>query len=149
LRETIARHGLFGTLYTDRGGHYFQTRKAGGKVDNQHLTQVGRALLQFGIRHIASYSPQGRGRIERVFGTLHNRLPPGVRVARIRTLAAVNRYLRERFIANYNARFAVSAAELGEAFVAYAGTAARGHPVRPGRSPARHDNCVMWCRLAL
>jgi len=70
LRETIAAHGLFSSLCTDRGSHYFFTPKAGGKVDMKHLTQVGRALKQMGIRHIPSYTPEGRGRIERVFGTL-------------------------------------------------------------------------------
>jgi hypothetical protein len=44
LRETITAHGLFGSLYTDRGSHYFFTPKAGGKVDTKQLTQVGRAL---------------------------------------------------------------------------------------------------------
>src|SRR6202023_589078 len=74
LAETIAEHGLFSAFYTDRGAHYFVTPKGGGKVDKTQLTQVGRALSQLGITHIASYSPQGRGRMERVFGTLQKRL---------------------------------------------------------------------------
>jgi hypothetical protein len=73
LAETIGRHGLFGALYTDRAAHYFITRN--GKVDKTQPTQVGRALSQLGITHIPSYSPQARGRMERVFGTLQNRLP--------------------------------------------------------------------------
>jgi hypothetical protein len=52
LAETIARHGLFGALYTDRGGHYFVTPKDARKVDKTQLTQVGRALSQLGITHI-------------------------------------------------------------------------------------------------
>jgi hypothetical protein len=44
LREMIAVHGLFGSLYTDRGGHYFITREGESKVDKNELTQVGRAL---------------------------------------------------------------------------------------------------------
>ena len=74
LAETIERQGLFGALYTDRGGHYFITPKGSRKVDKTQLTQVGRALSQLGITHIASYSPQGRGRMERLFGTLQKRL---------------------------------------------------------------------------
>jgi len=73
LRETILAHGLFGSLYTDRGSHYFHTPVAGGPVDKKQLTQVGRALKQLGIRHIPSYTPQGRGRMERVFKTLQQR----------------------------------------------------------------------------
>src|SRR5919205_2487299 len=75
LREVIERKGLFGSLYTDRGSHYFITHKAGEAVNTVQLTQVGQALKQLGIGHIPSYSPQGRGRMERVFGTLQNRLP--------------------------------------------------------------------------
>ena len=111
LAETIAEHGLFGAFYTDRGSHYFVTPKGGGKVDKTQLTQVGRALSQLGITHIASYSPQGRGRMERVFGTLQKRLPQELRLARIKTVAAANRYLKERFVPDYNARFGVPAAE--------------------------------------
>jgi hypothetical protein len=88
LAETIDRHGLFGAFYTDRGGHYFITPKDSSKVDKTQLTQVGRALSQLGITHIPSYSPQGRGRMERVFGTLQKRLPQELRLARIKTVAA-------------------------------------------------------------
>ena len=119
LAETIERHGLFGALYTDRGGHYFITPKGSRKVDKTQLTQVGRALSQLGITHIASYSPQGRGRMERVFGTLQKRLPQELRLARVKTVAAANRYLQERFVPDYNARFAVPAAEPGSAFMPY------------------------------
>ena len=49
--------------------------KEGGKVAKGHLTQVGRALKQLGIKHIAAYSPEARGRSERMFGTLQGRLP--------------------------------------------------------------------------
>jgi transposase len=66
LHETIAAKGLFSSFYTDRGSHYFLTPQAGGKVDRNRLTQVGRALAELKIEHIASYSPEGRGRMERV-----------------------------------------------------------------------------------
>ena len=75
LAEVVAHQGLFCALYTDRGGHYFHTPAAGGRVDRQHPTQVGRALAQLGIEHIAAYSPQARGRSERAFRTLEDRLP--------------------------------------------------------------------------
>src|SRR5258707_13792257 len=116
---TIERHGLFGAFYTDRGGHYFITPKDSRKVDKTQLTQVGRALSQLGITHIPSYSPQGRGRMERVFGTLQKRLPQELRLAKIKTMAAANRFLKDRFVPDYNARFAVPAAEPGSAFVRY------------------------------
>src|SRR4029450_11890692 len=79
LKQTMAAHGLFSALYTDRGSHYFYTPKAGEPVDKTHLTQVGRARKQLGIGHIPSYCPEGRGRMERLFGTLQSRLPPLIR----------------------------------------------------------------------
>lgn len=134
LQETIAQHGLFGALYTDRGSHYFLTPKAGGKIDQWQPTQVGQALARLGIRHIASYSPEGRGRMERVFGTLQQRLPAELRHAGITSVAAANRYLRQSFVPAYNARFAKPAAEPGSAFVALCRTAAGRRVMRAGGS---------------
>ncbi len=73
--EVVARHGLFCSLYTDRGSQYFETPAAGGRVSKTVLTQFGRALRQLGIEHIAAYSPQARGRSERMFATLQDWLP--------------------------------------------------------------------------
>ena len=149
LFETIAERGLFRAFYTDRGSHYFFTPKAGGKVDKTKPTQVGRALAQLGITHIPSYSPEARGRMERAFGTLQNRLPPELRLAGIATIEAANRYLKQEFVPDYNARFAVPAEEEGSAFIAYA-----GRPlddilcVQESRQVGR-DNCVTWNRLSL
>jgi hypothetical protein len=149
LAETIAKQGLFGAFYTDRGSHYFVTPKGGGKVDKSQLTQVGRALSQLGITHIASYSPQGRGRMERVFGTLQKRLPQELRLARIRTVAAANRYLKERFVPDYNARFGVPAAEPGSAFVPYVGRPIEDVLCIQEDRVVGADNCVTWNRRSL
>jgi transposase len=149
LTETIARHGLFGALYTDRGGHYFVTPKDARKVDKTQLTQVGRALSQLGITHIPSYSPQGRGRMERVFGTLQKRLPQELRLARIKTVAAANRFLEERFIPDHNARFAVPAAEPGSAFVPYTGRPIEDVLCVQEDRVVGADNCVSFARRSL
>jgi hypothetical protein len=149
LAETIGRNGLFGSLYTDRGGHYFITPKDARKVDKTQLTQVGRALAQLGITHIPSYSPQGRGRMERVFGTLQKRLPQELRLARIKTVAAANRYLRERFVPDYNARFAVPAAEPGSAFVPYVGSPLEDVLCIQEDRVVAADNCVSFNRRSL
>jgi hypothetical protein len=149
LHETIAAYGLFGALYTDRGSHYFHTPKAGGKVDKRALTQVGRALAQLGIRHIPSYSPEARGRMERVFGTLQQRLPPELRRAGAVTVETANRYLREHFVPAYNVRFGKPAAEAGTAFIAYRGTSLREVLcVQEDRQVGR-DNCVVWAGRSL
>jgi Helix-turn-helix domain len=149
LAETIAEHGLFSAFYTDRGSHYFITPKTGGKVDKTQLTQVGRALSQLGITHIPSYSPQGRGRMERVFGTLQKRLPQELRLARITTVAGANRYLKERFVPDYNSRFAVPAAEPGSAFIPYVGRPIEDVLCIQDDRVVAADNCVVWNRRSL
>jgi hypothetical protein len=121
LKETVAAHGLFSALYTDRGSHYFHTPKAGEPVDKARLTQVGRGLKQLGIEHIPSYCPEGRGRMERLFGTLQSRLPPLMRQEGIVSIEAANRWLATVYIPRHNARFAVPAAEEGTAFVPFVG----------------------------
>jgi transposase len=113
VREVIETHGLFCSLYTDRGSHYFETAAAGARVSKTVLTQFGRALKQLGIEHIPAYSPQARGRSERLFGTLQDRLPKELALAGITPLEAANRWLREVYIAAHNARFAVPAEQEG------------------------------------
>jgi transposase len=120
LREVIERKGLFCSLYSDRGSHFFYTPKEGERVDKARLTQVGRAMKELGVQMIPAYSPQARGRSERNFGTWQNRLPQELRLAAIGTVEEANRFLRERYIAEFNRRFAVKAAERGTAFRACA-----------------------------
>ncbi len=122
LRTVIETKGLFSSLYTDRGTHYWYTEEAGGKVDKTRLTQVHRALQQLGITRIPAYSPEARGRSERVFRTLQDRLPKELALAGITDMAAANRFLRDRFVSAYNQRFAVSATESGTAFVPWSGS---------------------------
>jgi hypothetical protein len=117
LAEVIERHGLFCELYTDRGSHYFHTPKAGEAVSKSVQTQVGRALAQLGIRHIAAYSPEARGRSERAFRTLQDRLPKELALAGITTLEAANRFIAEHYLPAHNAAFAIAPAEAGSAFV--------------------------------
>jgi hypothetical protein len=117
LREVVANKGVFCALYSDRGSHFWQTPKVGGKVDVHRLTQVGRALRELGIQMIPAYSPQARGRSERSFGTWQGRLPQELRLHQIHTLEAANRFLREHYIAACNRRFQFPAAQQGHAFV--------------------------------
>jgi hypothetical protein len=117
LCEVMERKGLFCALYSDRGSHFWLTPKAGGKVDRQRLTQVGRALRDLGVQMIPAYSPQARGRCERNFGTWQGRLPQELRLRSIGTVEQANRFLREEYIAEFNRRFQVPAAQPGTAFV--------------------------------
>jgi len=121
LHEVIAAKGLFCSLYADRGSHYWHTPEAGGGVDRDNPTQVGRALGQLGIELIPAYSPEARGRSERMFGTLQKRLPQELRLAGIATMEEANRFLAEVFWPAHNARFACRPGEAGSAFVPVAG----------------------------
>lgn len=149
LGEVIARHGLFCELYTDRGSHYFYTPKAGEAVSRRQPTQVGRALAQLGIGHIAAYSPQARGRSERMFRTLQDRLPKELRLAGITTVDAANAWLAEHYIAQHNAAFAVTAGQEGTAFVPDRAAAWREALCIQEERRVGNDNTVVWRRLRL
>ncbi len=118
LRDVVQTHGIPLALYSDRAAWAAHTPKAGGPVDKQRLTQVGRVLKRLGIEHIVAYSPQARGRSERMNGTFQGRLVNELRVAGIATVPAANQYLRTRFMAQLNAEFSVPAADPASAFVA-------------------------------
>lgn len=91
LLDVFCAKGLPSSLYSDRASHYFFTPQVGGAVDMDRLTQVGRALKQLGIEHIPAYSPEARGRSERMFGTLQDRLVKELKLAGITDLAQANR----------------------------------------------------------
>lgn len=106
VRDTILAQGLFSSFYSDRGGHYWYTPQAGGKVNKARPTQFGRALKQLGIEMIAAYSPEARGRSERAFGTHQGRLPNELALAGITDMTAANRYLRDVYMPAFNVEFA-------------------------------------------
>lgn len=117
VKETILAKGLFCSLYTDRGSHYWHTPEAGGKVDKRSLTQFGRAMHQLGIEMIPAYSPEARGRSERAFQTHQDRLVKELAYHGITTMENANRYLTEVYMPAFNAEFMEPARETGSAFV--------------------------------
>src|SRR5262245_61523234 len=117
VKEVVEKKGYFCSLYSDRASHFFLTPKAGQPVDTRQPTQVGRALKELGIEPIPAYSPQARGRSERNFGTWQGRLPQELRIRNIRDVEPANQFLRTDYIAEFNRKFAVKAAETGTAFV--------------------------------
>jgi hypothetical protein len=117
LLDVFSRKGLSASLYTDRASHYFLTPKAGEAVDKERLTQVGRALKQLGVEHIPAYSPEARGRSERMFATLQDRLPKELALASITTVEEANRYIRDIYLPEHNALFARPAELPESAFV--------------------------------
>ena len=148
LKEGFSKHGLPMSLYTDRGSHYFQTTKA-GEIDRDHPTQVGRALDQLGVEHIAAYSPQARGRSERAFGTLQDRLVKELRLAGITTVEAANVFIRDVYAPAYDARFAVEAAGEGSAFTPIPGVDLDEILCVQEERRVGNDNCVSYRTLKL
>src|SRR6202051_2495235 len=150
LGEVIGEHGLFCALYTDRGSHYFYTPKAGEKVSKAQQTQVGRALSHLGIEHIPAYSPEARGRSERMFGTLQGRLPKDFVLAGIDEIEAANRFLRDIYLPRHNARFAKPPAIEQSAFVTLADPAGLADIlcIEEERIVAR-DNTIAYAKLRL
>ena len=150
LLEVFLAKGLPLSLYSDRGSHYFVTLKAGETVDRGRLTQVGWALKRLGIEHIAAYSPQARGRSERMFGTLQDRLIKELAQLGISDIQTANKWLREVYLPRHNKRFARPPAVAESAFVAA--------PDRAGLVEAlciqeervvERDNTVTWRKLKL
>ena len=117
LAAVVRTVGVPMALYTDRAHWAAHTPVAGGAADRRKVTQVGRALAQLGIEHILGYSPQARGRSERMNRTWQGRLVNELRVAGIATIAAANRYIRERFLPTFNDEFGRPPADPASAFV--------------------------------
>jgi len=121
LKRVVEKRGLFCSLYSDRGSHMAWTPKAGEPVHARNPTQIARALAQLGIELILAYSPQARGRCERLFGTWQGRLPQELRLRQITTIEAANEFLRQDWIAIHDASFSVKAEQSGTAFLRYPG----------------------------
>jgi hypothetical protein len=149
VRDVITVHGLFSSFYSDRGSHYWTTPEAGGKVDKDRPTQFGRAMKQLGISMIAAYSPEARGRSERVFGTHQGRLPQELALAGMTTMAQANEYLAKVYLPAFNAEFAQPAMEDGSAFVPWIGGCLDDILCEHYERVVRSDNCVQFDGLTL
>jgi transposase len=145
LRAVVARQGVFCALYTDRASHFVHTPRAGAP---QAETQVRRALRQLGITPIAAWSPQARGRKERLYGTLQGRWPAELRLRGLRTMEAANQWLATEGIAAFNRRFQVAPAQTGTAFVPTTADLERVFALQQERV-VRPDNTVQVGRRVL
>jgi transposase len=144
VQEVIEKQGIFSSFYSDRGSHYWHTPEVGGKVDKGNPTQFGRAMKQLGIEMIAAYSPQARGRSERMFRTHQDRLVKELALHQITDMDAANRYLNTEYLPRFNAEFQVAAAEAGSAFVPYVGTGLADILCEQHERQVGHDNCVQF-----
>ena len=142
VRDVIIQRGLFSSLYTDRGSHYWYTPKEGGKVSKTQLTQFGRAMKHLGIQMIAAYSPEARGRSERAFSTHQDRLPKELALNGITGMDAANRYLAKEYKPSFNAEFMQPAPEEGSAFIPWIGENLDDILCQQEERTVSADNCV-------
>ena len=149
VHDVIALKGLFCSFYSDRGSHYWNTPEVGGKVDKINLTQFGQAMKKLGIEMIAAYSPEARGRSERMFRTHQDRLVKELALMNITDMEAANRYLAEHYLPAFNKEFKVSPPTHGTAFVPYQGSALKDVLCEQFERVVGKDNCVHYEKLTL
>ena len=144
VRDTLEAKGLFSSFYSDRGSHYWHTPEAGGKVDKSNPTQFGRTMKELGIGMIAAYSPEARGRSERMFGTWQGRLPNELALHKITDMSSANQFIEDIFLAEMNKRFTVEASEQGSAFVPLLNTRLDDILCLKAERTVGNDNCVKY-----
>jgi transposase len=144
VRDVIVQRGVFSSLYTDRGSHYWITPKEGGMVSKTQLTQFGRAMQQLGIQMIAAYSPEARGRSERAFRTHQDRLVKELALHRITDMDAANRYLANVYLPAFNAEFMQPSLEEGSTFVPWVGGSLDDILCHQEERTVSADNCVSF-----
>jgi len=124
IRGIVSKHGIPAEIYLDRSGKYFAQEElalAARERGEEPVTQFGRAMKELGIAMIKARSPQAKGRVERLFGTLQDRLVKELALCGIKTREKANAYLRREFVPGFNSRFAVRPEEKDGAFVKASG----------------------------
>jgi transposase len=149
VREIIETRGLFSSFYSDRGSHYWYTPRAGGKVDKIRLTQFGRALAHLGIEMIPAYSPEARGRSERMFSTHQDRLVKELALAGITDMEKANQYIKEIYMPNFNDEFIKPAPEQGSVFVPWVGEDIKDVLCEQYKRTVNNNNCISFKGLTL
>jgi hypothetical protein len=149
ITDVIEAHGVFASLYTDRGSHYWYTPEAGGKVDKGNLTQFGRAMKQIGIEMIPAYSPEARGRSERAFRTHQERLVKELAKAGITEMSQANEYIRNVYLPAYTDEFAIAPEEPVSMFVPWVGTPIEDILCEQYVRQVGNDNCVRFDGMVL
>ena len=120
LKEVVKKHGIPMIMYQDRHGalhrndnHWSLEEQLAGRQDP---TQVGLALQSLGIQSISALSPQAKGRVEKLFATLQDRLGAELRLKGIVMMEEANHFLQSIFIKAFNRRFAVRPRESQKAW---------------------------------
>ena len=112
LKRYMVKHGRPLALYSDRASHFTMSRKCSLEEEltgQAPRTQIKRALDDLGVELILARSPQAKGRVERLFGTLQDRLVKAMRLEGVGSLEEANKYLTKRFMPMWNKRFSKEA----------------------------------------
>lgn len=116
FKRYIRRYGIPMSIYFDRHTTYKSTREPTieEEINGQEpLSEFGRALKELGVELIHAYSPQAKGRIERLFGTLQDRLVKELRLRGISTIAEANKFLDSHYLKEFNRKFSIDALSKG------------------------------------
>jgi hypothetical protein len=149
VQDVILNKGLFSSIYTDRGSHYWFTPEEGGRVSKTQLTQFGRAMQQLGIMMIPAYSPQARGRSERMFRAHQDRLTKELAMYHITSMEEANRYIKKTCLPAYNREFQRKPPEEGSAFIPWVGAHLEDILCEHHERTVTPDNCVSFEGLSL
>lgn len=109
IKDVIDRNGIPESFYMDQAGIY-------GKIDQDWESQIGRAFKQLNIKLLIASSPQAKGRVERLFRTLQDRLIAELKLHEINEIEEANNYLKKIFIPEFNRLFGVEAEENEKAY---------------------------------
>lgn len=148
LRQWSLEHGLPLELYPDRHSIYrVNTQEAdeqARRTGKRPLTQFGRALAQLGVKLTCAKSPQAKGRVERMNGTLQDRLVKALRLDGLNTIEDANAYLAQTFLPALNARFAVESAHGGDVHQTVSETELDEALCFQEQRTVGRDHCVSW-----
>jgi transposase len=113
-KDYLKKHGKPLSIYLDRHSTYKQNPKKNVLDNPEAVTQFGRAMKELDIRIIHAYSPQAKGRVERLFRTLQDRLVKEMRLQKINDIREANRFLETTFIPDFTSRFSVTPTKAGD-----------------------------------
>ena len=119
IRSWVESHGRPLGFYVDRHMHFSVADEDG--VQRSETTQIGRAMGELSVELISAYTPQAKGRVERLFRTLQDRLVKELRERKIRTIEAANRFLVTSYWAEFNEQFSRAARDTNDAHRPLAG----------------------------
>lgn len=114
IRMWIEKQGLFKALYTDKASHFISTRHGGTHYttsEDTNKTNIEKALDELGITLITANSPQAKGRVERLFGVMQDRLLNELFINKIKDYDEANTYLQKVFLPKYNKKFTIDVKE--------------------------------------